>query len=103
MSRRRVVITGLGCVTPLGVGREAFWGGLVRGESGVRRIEGFDVSGSPVRIAGQVQDFDWESELKAKDRRHVARTEAQVAIRAVLARHPRQTRIRDHVPDALVP
>ncbi|HEX7314908.1 MAG TPA: beta-ketoacyl-[acyl-carrier-protein] synthase family protein [Pyrinomonadaceae bacterium] len=71
---RRVVITGLGCVTPLGVGREAFWGGLVRGVSGVRRIEGFDVSASPVRIAGQVQDFDWESELKPKDRRHVART-----------------------------
>ncbi|MBV8856012.1 MAG: beta-ketoacyl-[acyl-carrier-protein] synthase family protein [Acidobacteria bacterium] len=71
---RRVVITGLGCVTPLGVGREAFWGGLVRGESGVRRIEGFDVSGSPVRIAGQVPNFDWEGELKAKDRRHVART-----------------------------
>jgi 3-oxoacyl-[acyl-carrier-protein] synthase II len=71
---RRVVITGLGCVTPLGVGREAFWGGLARGESGVRRIEGFDVSGSPVRIAGQIQDFDWESELKAKDRRHVPRT-----------------------------
>jgi 3-oxoacyl-[acyl-carrier-protein] synthase II len=71
---RRVVITGLGCVTPLGVGREAFWGGLVRGESGVRRIEGFDVTDSPVRIAGQIQDFDWESELKPKDRRHVART-----------------------------
>ncbi|HEX8559190.1 MAG TPA: beta-ketoacyl-[acyl-carrier-protein] synthase family protein [Pyrinomonadaceae bacterium] len=71
---RRVVITGLGCVTPLGVGREAFWGGLVRGESGVRRIEGFDVSDSPVRIAGQVRGFDWEGELKAKDRRHVART-----------------------------
>ena len=71
---RRVVITGFGCVTPLGVGREAFWSGLVRGESGVRRIEGFDVSGSPVRIAGQVQNFDWENELKAKDRRHVART-----------------------------
>jgi len=71
---RRVVITGLGCVTPLGLGREAFWSGLVRGESGVRRIEGFDVSASPVRIAGQIQAFDWESELKPKDRRHVART-----------------------------
>jgi 3-oxoacyl-[acyl-carrier-protein] synthase II len=71
---RRVVITGLGCVTPFGVGREAFWGGLLRGESGVRRIEGFDVSRSPVRIAGQVPGFDWEAELKPKDRRHVART-----------------------------
>jgi 3-oxoacyl-[acyl-carrier-protein] synthase II len=71
---RRVVITGLGCVTPLGVGREAFWEGLRRGESGVRRIEGFDVSASPVQIAGQVRGFDWERELKAKDRRHVPRT-----------------------------
>src|SRR2546423_583556 len=71
---RRVVITGLGCVTPLGIGREAFWGALQRGESGVRRIEGFDVTASPVQIAGQVRDFDWERELKAKDRRHVART-----------------------------
>jgi 3-oxoacyl-[acyl-carrier-protein] synthase II len=71
---RRVVITGLGCVTPLGVGREAFWAALRRGESGIRRIEGFDTSGSPVRIAGQVRGFDWERELKAKDRRHVART-----------------------------
>lgn len=71
---RRVCITGMGCVTPLGVGRAAFWSGLRRGESGIRRIEGFDVSRSPVQIAGQVVDFDWEAELKPKDRRHVART-----------------------------
>src|ERR1700755_2733990 len=71
---RRVVITGMGCVTPLGVGRAAFWSGLRRGESGIRHIEGFDVSRSPVQIAGQVVDFDWEAELKPKDRRHVART-----------------------------
>ncbi|MCA1633332.1 MAG: beta-ketoacyl-[acyl-carrier-protein] synthase family protein [Acidobacteria bacterium] len=71
---RRVVITGLGCVTPVGVGREAFWRALQRGESGVRRIEGFDVSASPVRIAAAARGFDWEGELKPKDRRHVART-----------------------------
>ena len=71
---RRVVITGMGCVTPLGVGRAAFWRGLTEGASGVRRIEGFDVSSSPVKIAATVPGFDWESELKAKDRRHVART-----------------------------
>src|SRR5918998_6636773 len=71
---RRVAITGMGCVTPLGVGREAFWRALLRGESGVRRIESFDVSDSPVQIAAEVRGFDWERELKAKDRRHVART-----------------------------
>ena len=71
---RRVVITGMGCVTPLGIGREAFWGALARGESGVRRIESFDVSDSPVKIAAEVRDFHWEAQLNPKDRRHVPRT-----------------------------
>ena len=71
---RRVVITGMGCVTPIGIGREAFWYGLQNAESGVRRIESFDVSKSPVKIAAQVRDFDWEGQLSAKDRKHVPRT-----------------------------
>ncbi|HEY0082582.1 MAG TPA: beta-ketoacyl synthase N-terminal-like domain-containing protein, partial [Pyrinomonadaceae bacterium] len=66
---RRVVITGMGCVTPVGIGREAFWNALVAGESGVRRIESFDASDSPVRIAAEVRGFDWEAEVNAKDRR----------------------------------
>src|SRR6266542_4827462 len=71
---RRVVITGMGCVTPIGVGREAFWSGLQRGESGVRRIESFDISNSPVKIAAQVRNFDWQSQLGPNDRKHVPRT-----------------------------
>src|SRR5580765_8673288 len=71
---RRVVITGMGCVTPLGIGREAFWSGLVSGKSGVRRIETFDPSSSPVQIAAEVPSFDWQSQLNPKDRKHVART-----------------------------
>ncbi|HBB98134.1 MAG TPA: beta-ketoacyl synthase [Blastocatellia bacterium] len=71
---RRVVITGMGCVTPIGIGREAFWYGLQNAESGVRRIESFDISKSPVKIAAQVRDFDWEAQLSAKDRKHVPRT-----------------------------
>ncbi len=73
-SPRRVVITGMGCVTPIGIGREAFWSGLQNGESGVRRIESFDVSKSAVKIAAQVRDFDWEAQLDPKDRKHVPRT-----------------------------
>ena len=71
---RRVVITGMGCVTPIGIGREAFWHSLASGVSGVRRIESFDVSDSAVKIAAEVRDFDWEAELSAKDRKHVPRT-----------------------------
>jgi 3-oxoacyl-[acyl-carrier-protein] synthase II len=78
---RRVVITGFGCVTPIGIGREKFWAGLKNGISGVRRIEDFDVSNSPVKIAAAVQGFDWEAELSVKDRKHVSRV-VPLALRA---------------------
>lgn len=71
---RRVVITGIGCVTPIGIGRENFWRALIAGESGVRHIETFSCDDLPVRIAAEVRDFDWEKELKPRDRKHVART-----------------------------
>jgi 3-oxoacyl-[acyl-carrier-protein] synthase II len=71
---RRVVITGMGCVTPLGIGREVFWNGLISGKSGVRRIEAFDPSSFPVQIAAEVPSFDWEAQLNPKDRKHVPRT-----------------------------
>ncbi len=71
---RRVVITGMGCVTPLGIGREAFWQALVAGKSGIRRIETFDPSSFPVQIAGEVPSFDWQAQLNPKDRKHVPRT-----------------------------
>src|SRR5919199_2897636 len=71
---RRVVITGMGCVTPIGIGREAFWRALASGESGVRRIESFDVTDAPVKIAAEVRGFDWEAQLNPKDRKHVPRT-----------------------------
>ncbi|MEA2172964.1 MAG: 3-oxoacyl-[acyl-carrier-protein] synthase [Blastocatellia bacterium] len=71
---RRVVITGMGCVTPIGIGRQAFWSALQEGVSGVRRIESFDVSESPVKIAAEVRGFDWEAQLNPKDRKHVPRT-----------------------------
>jgi 3-oxoacyl-[acyl-carrier-protein] synthase II len=71
---RRVVITGFGCVTPIGIGREKYWESLRNGVSGIRRIESFDISDSAVKIAAEVIDFDWEAELNPKDRKHVPRT-----------------------------
>lgn len=70
---RRVVVTGFGCVTPIGIGRDAFWRGLESGESGVTTIDSFDVSQSAVRIAAAVRDFDWEAQINLKDRRNVSR------------------------------
>src|SRR6476661_8615741 len=71
---RRVVISGFGCVTPIGIGREAFWDSLKQGRSGIRRIESFDPSGFDVQIAGEIPEFDWKAELNPKDRQHVPRT-----------------------------
>jgi 3-oxoacyl-[acyl-carrier-protein] synthase II len=55
--KRRVVITGLGMVTPLGTGVEKNWEALCAGKSGIRRIEKFDASPFPSQIAGEIRDF----------------------------------------------
>ncbi|HEY8563319.1 MAG TPA: beta-ketoacyl-[acyl-carrier-protein] synthase family protein [Pyrinomonadaceae bacterium] len=78
---RRVVITGFGCVTPIGIGRERFWESLKSGTSGISRIESFDVSDAEVKIAGEIKDFDWQAELNPKDRKNVSRC-VPLALRA---------------------
>ena len=70
---RRVVVTGIGVVSPNGVGREAFWSATRAGRSGVRRITQFDVDHLPTRIAGTVEDFDPASVMSANDLKHVPR------------------------------
>jgi 3-oxoacyl-[acyl-carrier-protein] synthase II len=55
--KRRVVITGAGVISPVGLGLEAFWHGLSHGRSGVSEISRYDASGLPVRIAGEVRGF----------------------------------------------
>ena len=65
--RRRVVVTGMGAVTPLGNDVETFWRRLVAGESGVRTIQGFDPSRVDSRVAGEVVDFDPSAVLDRKD------------------------------------
>ncbi|HWH37067.1 MAG TPA: beta-ketoacyl-ACP synthase II [Candidatus Limnocylindrales bacterium] len=66
-TRRRVVVTGMGAVTPLGNDVETFWRRLVAGESGVRTIQGFDPSRVDSRVAGEVVDFDPSAVLDRKD------------------------------------
>src|SRR5438876_5991517 len=55
---RRVVITGLGVVTPVGNDIETFWSNLKNGVSGIRAIDAFDTAGYDCKIGGQVRDFD---------------------------------------------
>src|SRR3989454_9780733 len=66
-TRRRVVVTGLGLVTPLGTGIEANWESLVAGRSGIGPITRFDASALPARIAGEVRDFEPERFIERKD------------------------------------
>lgn len=71
--KRRAVITGMGAISPNGVGREAFWLATRNGVSGVRRISRFDASSHTVQVAGEVVDFDENRYVTAKDRPHVSR------------------------------
>ncbi|KWX07484.1 3-oxoacyl-ACP synthase [Hydrogenibacillus schlegelii] len=71
--RRRVVITGLGVVTPIGNDVETFWNNLVAGRSGVGPITAFDASDFPTRIAAEVKGFDPEAYMDKKEARRVDR------------------------------
>src|SRR5262249_54043617 len=79
MSQRRVVITGMGLVSPLGNDPDLFWERLLASESGVARIQRFDPSKFAVTFGGECREFDAE---KSIDRRQVKRLErfAQIAI-----------------------
>ncbi len=65
---RRVVVTGLGVVAPNGIGKDAFWTACLNGTSGIRKIQSFDASNHPVKVAGEV-DFDAEPFLPADQRK----------------------------------
>jgi 3-oxoacyl-[acyl-carrier-protein] synthase II len=83
--RRRVVITGIGPVTPVGTGVDAFWTGMTSGRNGVRTITRFDIADLPVTVAGEVPDFEPDRYLDAKEARrtdpytHFALASAQLA------------------------
>ncbi|PKM47701.1 MAG: beta-ketoacyl-[acyl-carrier-protein] synthase II [Firmicutes bacterium HGW-Firmicutes-8] len=71
--KKRVVITGLGLVTPVGLGKEAFWTSLVNGRSGIVSISRFDASELATKIAGEVRDFDPLNYLDKKEARRMDR------------------------------
>jgi len=78
---RRVAVTGLGAITPIGLDAPSTWRAATAGESGVGFIESFDASGFPVRIAGEVKGFDAASVAPPKDARRMERN-VQLALGA---------------------
>ncbi len=83
MTRPRVVITGLGAVTPLGSSVDLLWQGLLAGRSGIRRITQFDPSCLPCQIAGEIPDFDVALYMDRKEARRVPRS-AQIALASAI-------------------
>ena len=67
MDSRRVVVTGLGLITPLGMGVETTWENLINGKSGIGKITCFDTSAFPTQIAGEVKNFNPEDFIEVKD------------------------------------
>src|SRR6266545_4776392 len=70
-SARRVIVTGIGVVTPLGCTVESFWSALLASRSGVVHPKAFDLSGMPSRIGGEVRDFDPAAAVDRKDRKRL--------------------------------
>jgi 3-oxoacyl-[acyl-carrier-protein] synthase II len=73
MDKRRVVITGLGMITPLGVGVEESWEGVVAGRPGIRKITQFDASAFSTQIAGEVDGFNPEDYIESKEIKKMGR------------------------------
>jgi len=71
MSKRRVVITGLGIVSPVGNDIKSAWGNILAGKSGIGPITNFDAADFPVRFCGEVRDFDVTEYITAKDARRM--------------------------------
>ena len=88
MTRRRAVVTGLGVVSPVGIGADASWEALVSGRSGIGDITLFDASDFPTHIAGEVKGFDATQYMDGKDaRRHDRNTHLAVAATGEALRH----------------
>ena len=73
MSRRRVVITGLGCITALAESTEQLFTALCKGESGISLIESFDTSAYPVKFGGEIKNFDVTKYIEHREGRRMDR------------------------------
>lgn len=98
---RRVVVTGIGVVSPTGVGVESAWENVANGRSGIHTLTNFDVSDYPVRFGGYIDDFDPSAVIDTKEQRRMSRFQqfAMVAADEAL----RDAGFGDGVPEDLAP
>src|SRR5688572_9307142 len=80
-NRKRVAVTGIGAITPIGSGRDGLWRGVLDGRSAVRRIDRFDPGGFRSQVAAQVDDFDPRDHFEASRVRRLDRY-SQLALAA---------------------
>lgn len=81
-SSEQVVVTGLGVVSPIGIGLESFWSSLVEGRSGIRPLKSFDASLLPIRFGGEVLDFDPKQRVRPRKSLKVMSRDIQLAFAA---------------------
>src|SRR4030067_2387958 len=86
MNKRRVVVTGMGLITPLGTGTEKSWQNLLDGRSGIRKITQFDATHFTCQVAGEVPDFEINQFIEIKEQKkmdrfiHLALAAAKMAV-----------------------
>lgn len=85
MKENRVVVTGLGAVTPIGVGIDQFWDGLISGKSGIGKVTHFDASEFRSKLAAEVKDFDPSQWIDKKDARRMDRFTQFAVVASALA------------------
>ncbi|MGR3309556.1 MAG: beta-ketoacyl-[acyl-carrier-protein] synthase family protein [Candidatus Brocadiales bacterium] len=81
----RIVITGIGIISPVGIGKEAFWKNITNSQSGIKPVTLFDVSNYPCKMAGEITGFDARTYLGQKGFRHFDRTSLLITATAKLA------------------
>ena len=70
---KRVVITGVGVISPVGIGKEAFWDAMMAGKNGIGRITRFDPTDYKAQVAGEVKDFEPADYMDKKEAKRIDR------------------------------
>jgi len=84
-NHRKVVITGIGVVSPTGIGKRQFWKSLVEGRSGAKKISSFDANSYPTQVAGEIIDFDPFDFMPYKTAKHLDRSTQMILASAIMA------------------